>query len=50
MVYAVLLHLQSVPALCTPKYYHIYTTIAFLTIVITYFGVNYVLGGMHSYA
>lgn len=50
MVYAVLLHLQSVPALRTPKYYHIYTTIAFLTIVITYFGVNYVLGGMHSYA
>jgi len=24
--------------------------VAFLSIVMTYFGVNYVLGGMHSYA
>jgi len=24
--------------------------LAFLTILMTYFGVNYVLGGMHSYA
>ena len=50
MVYAVLLHLQSVPALRAPQRFHLYTTIAFLTIVMTYFGVNYVLGGMHSYA
>jgi ABC-type transport system involved in cytochrome c biogenesis permease subunit len=25
-------------------------TLAFLTILMTYFGVNYILGGMHSYA
>ena len=26
------------------------TTTAFLTLLMTYFGVNYFLGGMHSYA
>ena len=30
--------------------YHLYMTFAFLTILMTYFGVNYFLGGMHSYA
>ena len=30
--------------------YHVYMTLAFLTILMTYFGVNYFLGGMHSYA
>lgn len=30
--------------------YHVYMTLAFLTILMTYFGVNYYLGGMHSYA
>ena len=29
---------------------HVYMTLAFLTILITYFGVNFFLGGMHSYA
>jgi len=30
--------------------FHIYMALAFLTLVMTYFGVNYFLGGMHSYA
>ncbi len=30
--------------------YHAYMALAFLTIIMTYFGVNYFLGGMHSYA
>jgi cytochrome c-type biogenesis protein CcsB len=30
--------------------YHVYMVLAFLTILMTYFGVNYFLGGMHSYA
>jgi ABC-type transport system involved in cytochrome c biogenesis permease subunit len=30
--------------------YHVYMTLAFLTILMTYFGVNYYLGGMHAYA
>jgi ABC-type transport system involved in cytochrome c biogenesis permease subunit len=30
--------------------YHLYMTLAFLAIIMTYFGVNYFLGGLHSYA
>ena len=30
--------------------YHLYIVCAFLSVIITYFGVNYLLGGMHSYA
>ena len=50
MVYAVPLHTTSIPLLRQPRYYHLYMVCAFLSVVITYFGVNYVLGGMHSYA
>ena len=50
MVYAVVLHTQSLPLFRRPLAYHIYIVLAFLTILMTYFGVNYVLGGMHSYA
>lgn len=34
----------------SPKKYHLYMTVAFFTILMTYLGVNYFLGGMHSYA
>lgn len=50
MVYAVAAHDASVPFLRRSMGYHIFMTLAFLTIVMTYFGVNYFLGGMHSYA
>ena len=50
MVYGAAFHLQSVPVFKKPKFYHIYMVLAFLTVLMTYFGVNYVLGGMHSYA
>ncbi|MBQ7213392.1 MAG: cytochrome c biogenesis protein CcsA [Bacteroidales bacterium] len=50
MVYAVAVHGESFPALRRPLGYHLYMTLAFLTILMTYFGVNYLLGGMHSYA
>lgn len=32
------------------KSFHCYLVIAFLSILMTYFGVNYFLGGLHSYA
>lgn len=50
MVYAILLHDKSLPVLHRPKYYHLFTVFAFLTVLMTYFGVNYILTGMHSYA
>ena len=50
MVYAVPLHRSSLTALRAPLRYHTYIVVAFLAVIITYFGVNYLLGGMHSYA
>ena len=50
MVYSVGFHSDSIKILHNPKFFHWYMLLAFLTILMTYFGVNYVLGGMHSYA
>ena len=50
MVYAVPLHKASLGIFRRPRFYHIYIVAAFLAVLITYFGVNYLLGGMHSYA
>lgn len=50
MVYAIALHDKSLPWLRNPKHFHLFMVLAFLTILMTYFGVNYFLGGMHSYA
>ncbi len=50
MVYAAAAHVQSLPSMRRPMTYHAFMTLAFLTILMTYFGVNYFLGGMHSYA
>ncbi len=49
MIYAVVVHTQSLPIFRKPLVYHIYITLAFLSIAMTYFGVNYFLTGMHSY-
>lgn len=50
MIYAVVVHTLSLPVFRKPLVYHIYITLAFLSIAMTYFGVNYFLTGMHSYA
>ena len=50
MIYGIALHDKSLPWLRNPKHYHLFMVFAFLTILMTYFGVNYFLGGMHSYA
>ena len=51
MVYAVAVHTDTIPALRRPLCYHAFMVAAFLTILMTYFGVNYLLGsGMHTYA
>ena len=49
MIYAVALHRSTVTAMQRPLTYHVYMIFAFLSILMTYFGVNYLLGGMHSY-
>ena len=43
-------HRTRLPFLRTPRAYHIYTLILSASVLFTYFGVNYLLGGMHSYA
>lgn len=50
MIYAVVVHTQSLSVFRKPLVYHIYISLAFLSIAMTYFGVNYFLTGMHSYA
>ena len=50
LVYAVPLHSRFIPFLRKPKVFHIYCIFAFLSVLITYYGVNFFLGGMHSYA
>lgn len=50
MIYAIPLHARSVAQLRRPTAFHLFMTLAFLTLVMTYFGVNYFLAGMHSYA
>jgi ABC-type transport system involved in cytochrome c biogenesis permease subunit len=50
MIYAVPLHAESMPCFRNPRFYHLYMIFAFLSVLTTYFGVNYLLGGMHSYA
>ena len=50
LVYALALHPASLPWFRRPLFFHAYAVAAFLTVLITYFGVNFLLGGMHSYA
>lgn len=47
IVYALPLHPG---VLRRPHAFHIYCVLAFFSVIITYFGVNLLLGGMHSYA
>lgn len=50
MIYVVPLYAQHSPWFNKPRNYQIYCILAFLSVLITYFGVNLLLGGMHSYA
>ncbi|MBR7068319.1 MAG: cytochrome c biogenesis protein CcsA [Bacteroidales bacterium] len=50
MLYAAPLHQQSIAALRKPRNFHLFSVAAFSAVLITYFGVNMLLGGMHSYA
>ncbi len=50
LIYAVMLHTASLKFLQRPMVFHLCTVLAFLSVLVTYFGVNFILGGMHSYA
>ncbi len=50
LVYAVILHLRLVPATRSAIVYNLASLWGFSSIVMTSFGVNYYLSGLHSYA
>lgn len=50
LVYALALHPASLPCFRRPLFFHVFSVVAFFCVLITYFGVNFLLGGMHSYA
>ncbi len=49
LVYSFTLHGGALKPFRNPAFFHWFTIIAFLCVLITYFGVNLLLGGMHSY-
>lgn len=50
MVYSVAVHPSLAPHMRRDMTLHIYLATAFICVLMTYFGVNFLLGGMHSYA
>ena len=50
VAYILVLHLRLVPKLNRPFVFAVASTLGFATILMTYFGVNFYLSGMHSYA
>ena len=49
LIYAAPLHERLLKTFQRPLFYHIYCILAFMSVVITYFGVNLILGGVHAY-
>lgn len=49
LIYAAPLHERLWKAFQKPLFFHIYGILAFMSVVITYFGVNLILGGVHAY-
>ena len=50
IVYALILHLRFVPKLNSVYLFSVVSLLGYSTIIMTYFGVNFYLTGMHSYA
>lgn len=50
IVYAFIIHMHHIPQLSSRLVYNVSSVWAIASILMTYFGVNYFLGGMHSYA
>jgi len=50
MIYAFVLHMRLVPGLRSRWAFHTASMFAISSVIMTYFGVNYYLSGLHSYA
>ena len=49
LVYSAPLHFKIWKSFQKPLFFHIYGIVAFMSVLITYFGVNLILGGIHAY-
>ena len=50
MVYAFVIHMRLVPGLRGRWFFNLMAILAYGSIMMTYFGVNFWLSGLHSYA
>jgi len=50
LVYAFILHMRFIPGLQSIYAFNFASLFGFATVIMTYFGVNYYLSGLHSYA
>jgi cytochrome c-type biogenesis protein CcsB len=50
MVYAFVLHMRLIPGMRGRWLFNLMSVVAFASILMTYFGVNFYLSGLHSYA
>jgi len=50
IIYSIPLHTESMPWFRSNRNYRLYSLLALASLLMTYFGVNYLLSGMHSYA
>ena len=50
MIYAFVIHMRLIPGLRGSWFFNLMSIIAFSSILMTYFGVNFYLAGLHSYA
>ena len=50
MVYAFVIHMRLIPGLRGRWFFNVMSIFAFASIMMTYFGVNFYLAGLHSYA
>lgn len=50
LVYSIPLHGASLPAFSRDRVFALWCSTAFICVLVTYFGVNFFLGGMHSYS
>ena len=50
LVYAFILHMRFIPGLRGPFAFNVASLFGWASVIMTYFGVNYYLSGLHSYA
>lgn len=50
LVYAAVIHMRYIPGLVTFYLFNVAALLAFSSVIMTYFGVNFYLAGLHSYA